>query len=151
MPLHAEIGADVLAKSEIPHIKLAEDIARFHHERWDGKDYPMKIGGSEIPLAARITALADVYDALTHKRPYKQAWTVEASLSEILALRGQHFDPELTDLFLAMISRLRRQETDLDAYLGEAARTSPFLQARGKIWETLNLAKEEYQVQLRSG
>ena len=149
MEMHAEIGADVLARSEIPHIKMAEEIARHHHERWDGRGYPAKIGGQEIPLAARITTLADVYDALTHKRPYKEAWTAEASLSEILSLRGKLFDPELTDLFLALVSRLRREHRDLDHYLGEAARASPFIQARGKIWETLKLAKDEYQQQFQ--
>jgi putative two-component system response regulator len=149
MEMHAEIGADVLIKSEIPHIKMAEEIARHHHERWDGKGYPAKIGGNEIPLAARITALADVFDALTHKRPYKEAWTVEATLSEILASRGQHFDPALTDLFLGMVSRLRRETRDLDHFLGEAARASPFIQARGKIWETLKLAREDYQLQFQ--
>ena len=149
MEMHAEIGADVLARSEIPHIKMAEEIARHHHERWDGSGYPAKIGAREIPLAARITTLADVYDALTHKRPYKEAWSVEASLSEILSLRGKLFDPELTDLFLALVSRLRREHRDLDYYLGEAARASPFIQARGKIWETLKLAKDEYQQQFQ--
>ena len=149
MEMHAEIGADVLARSEIPHIKMAEEIARHHHERWDGKGYPAKIGGEEIPFAARITALADVYDALTHKRPYKEAWTVEATLNEILASRGSHFDPKLTDLFLALVSRLRREHRDLDHHLGEAARASPFIQARGKIWETLKLAKDEYQQQFQ--
>jgi len=149
MEMHAEIGADVLARSEIPHIKMAEEIARHHHERWDGSGYPAKIGGQEIPLAARITTLADVYDALTHKRPYKEAWTAEASLSEILSLRGKLFDPELTDLFLALVSRLRREHRDLDHHLGEAARASPFIQARGKIWETLKLAKDEYQQQFQ--
>jgi putative two-component system response regulator len=148
MEMHAEIGADVLAKSEIPHIKMAEEIARHHHERWDGRGYPAKIGSREIPFAARITALADVYDALTHKRPYKEAWTVEASLSEILASRGTHFDPELTDLFMSMMARLRREHRDLDHHLGEAARVSPFLQARSKIWDTLKVAKDEYQLQL---
>jgi putative two-component system response regulator len=147
MQMHAEIGADVLIKSQIPHIKMAEDIARFHHERWDGKGYPNKIGGEEIPLAARITSLADVFDALTHKRPYKEAWTIDSTLTEILAARGEHFDPDLTDLFLRMMSRLRREHRDLDYYLGEAARANAFIQARGKIWDSLRLAKEEYQAQ----
>jgi putative two-component system response regulator len=147
MEMHAEIGADVLVKSEIPHIKMAEEIARHHHERWDGKGYPAKIGSTEIPLAARITSLADVFDALTHKRPYKPAWTFEAATSEILASSGSHFDPELTKLFLALISRLKREHRDLDHFLGEAARASPFIQARGKIWDTLRLAREEYQEQ----
>jgi putative two-component system response regulator len=137
--MHSEIGADILAKSAIPHIRLAEDIARHHHERWDGKGYPAKIGGMEIPFAARITALTDVYDALTHKRPYKQAWSEESALTEILAGRGTQFDPELTDLFLALVSRLRREQVNLDDYLGEAAKASPFIQGRSKIWDTLNL------------
>jgi putative two-component system response regulator len=149
MEMHAEIGADVLVKSEIPHIKMAEEIARHHHERWDGRGYPAKIGSTEIPLAARITSLADVFDALTHKRPYKPAWTFEAAVSEILASSGSHFDPELTKLFLSLISRLKREHRDLDHFLGEAARASPFIQARGKIWDTLRLAREEYQEQFQ--
>jgi putative two-component system response regulator len=149
MEMHAEIGADVLVKSEIPHIKMAEEIARHHHERWDGRGYPAKIGSTEIPLAARITSLADVFDALTHKRPYKPAWTFEAATSEILASSGTHFDPELTKLFLALINRLKREHRDLDHFLGEAARASPFIQARGKIWDTLRLAREEYQEQFQ--
>ncbi|MFM7459771.1 MAG: hypothetical protein ACKO15_02890, partial [Burkholderiales bacterium] len=83
------------------------------------------------------------------KRRYKEAWTVEATLSEILASRGSHFDPELTNLFLALVSRLRRETRDLDHFLGEAARASPFIQARSKIWDTLKLAKEEYQLQFQ--
>ena len=149
MEMHAEIGADVLAKSEIPHIKMAEEIARHHHERWDGKGYPAKIGCREIPFAARITALADVYDALTHERVYKKAWMVELTLSEIVASRGTHFDPELTDLFVALVSRLHREHRDLDHFLGEAARASPFIQARSKIWDTLKLAREEYQLEFQ--
>ncbi|MCE2990338.1 MAG: hypothetical protein LW838_09355 [Nitrosomonadaceae bacterium] len=88
-----------------------------------------------------------MFDALTHKRPYKAAWTFEAATSEILASSGTHFDPELTKLFLALISRLKREHRDLDHFLGEAARASPFIQARGKIWDTLRLAREEYQEQ----
>jgi putative two-component system response regulator len=149
MEMHAEIGADVLAKSEIPHIKMAEEIARHHHERWDGKGYPAKIGCREIPFAARITALADVYDALTHERVYKKAWMVELTLSEIVDSRGTHFDPELTDLFVALVSRLHREHRDLDHFLGEAARASPFIQARSKIWDTLKLAREEYQLEFQ--
>jgi len=70
-------------------------------------------------------------------------------LSEIVASRGTHFDPELTDLFLALVSRLRREHRDLDHYLGEAARASPFIQARSKIWDTLKLAREEYQLEFQ--
>jgi len=141
METHSEIGADVLAKSEIPHIKMAEEIARHHHERWDGNGYPAKIGGQEIPLAARITALADVFDALTHKRSYKPAWSDDAALSEIYALQGRHFDPELTRVFIALVLRLKREHKSLDFHLGEAARKSPFLLARSSINDKLALAR----------
>jgi len=137
MKTHTTVGAELLAQSEIPHMQMAEDIARFHHEWWDGSGYPNGIGGAAIPIAARITALADVYDALTHKRPYKEPWPVARALEEIAYLKGHQFDPELTDLFLALIRRLQREVGDLDEYLGAAARLSPFIRAREKIASTL--------------
>ncbi len=137
MKTHTTVGAELLAQSEIPHMQMAEDIARFHHEWWDGSGYPNGIGGAAIPIAARITALADVFDALTHKRPYKEPWPVARALEEIAYLKGHQFDPELTDLFLALIRRLQREVGDLDEYLGAAARLSPFIRAREKISSTL--------------
>ena len=137
MKTHTTVGAELLAQSEMPHMQMAEDIARFHHEWWDGSGYPNGIGGAAIPIAARITALADVFDALTHRRPYKEPWPVARALDEIAYLKGHQFDPELTDLFLALIRRLQREVGDLDEYLGEAARQSPFIRAREKIATTL--------------
>ena len=137
MKTHTTIGAEVLANSNIAHMQTAEEIARFHHEWWDGTGYPSGLAGENIPIAARITALADVFDALAHKRPYKEAWPVDSTLTEIMALKGRQFDPKLTDLFLGLVARLRREHNDLDAFLGEAANASPFLQARAKIKETL--------------
>ena len=137
MKTHTTIGAEVLANSNIAHMKTAEEIARFHHEWWDGTGYPNALAGVAIPEVARITALADVFDALTHKRPYKSAWPLDSTLTEIMSLRGRQFDPALTDLFLGLVARLRREHDDLDAFLGEAALDSPFLQARDKIRETL--------------
>jgi putative two-component system response regulator len=137
MQTHAMIGSEILAQSNVPHMKMAEEIARFHHEHWSGGGYPFGIGESAIPLAARITALADVFDALTHRRPYKEAWPVEAALDEIARLKGVQFDPQLTDLFLALVPRLVREVGDLDEFLGQAARESRFIQARRKIAETL--------------
>jgi putative two-component system response regulator len=139
MQSHAMIGSEILAQSNVPHMKMAEEIARFHHERWNGAGYPFGIGQTAIPLAARITALADVFDALTHRRPYKDAWTIDRALEEIAALKGTHFDPELTDLFLALVPRLLREAGDLDQFLGEAARQSRFIQARRKIADALKL------------
>ena len=138
MKTHTTIGAEVLANSNIAHMKTAEEIARFHHEWWDGTGYPNGLAGVSIPEAARMAALADVFDALTHKRPYKSAWPLDSALTEIMSLRGRQFDPKLTDLFLGLVARLRREHDDLDAFLGEAALDSPFLQARDKIRETLS-------------
>jgi putative two-component system response regulator len=137
MKTHTTIGAEVLANSNIAHMQTAEEIARHHHEWWDGTGYPHGLAGLQIPQSARITALADVFDALTHTRPYKQAWTLDSTLTEIMALRGRQFDPDLTDKFLGLVARLRREHVDLDAFLGEAAQASPFLQARDKIKKTL--------------
>ncbi|HEU0203233.1 MAG TPA: HD domain-containing phosphohydrolase, partial [Burkholderiaceae bacterium] len=133
METHATAGADLLAKSDIPQMYVAEEIARHHHERFDGTGYPARLKGAMIPLAARITSLADVFDALTHVRPYKHAWPIDEALGEITALRGQHFDPELTDLFLALVPRLLRMHGDLDAFLGQDARHSPFIRARRQL------------------
>jgi len=137
MKSHTTIGAEVLAKSNIAHMQMAEEIARHHHEWWDGTGYPGCQSGSRIPLAARITALADVFDALTHARPYKSAWSIDSALTEILSLRGRQFDPELTDMFLGLVGRLRREHDNLDLFLGAAAKESPFLQARDRIRLTL--------------
>jgi putative two-component system response regulator len=134
---HAVIGADILAQSSVPHIKAAEEIARFHHEHWDGGGYPFGLAYGAIPVAARITALADVFDELTHAQVYEQKQSVQDALGEIAARRGGQFDPELTDLFLALVPQLQRQHSDLDAYLGQAARESRFIQARQKIASTL--------------
>jgi putative two-component system response regulator len=140
MQTHAMIGSEILAQSNVPHMKMAEEIARFHHEHWSGGGYPFGIGQTAIPLAARITALADVFDALTHRRPYKEAWSVDNALDAIAALKGKQFDPELTDLFLALVPRLLREVGgDLDQYLGQAARESRFIQARRKIADALKL------------
>jgi putative two-component system response regulator len=138
MRTHTTVGAELLSKSNIPHMQMAEEIARFHHEWWDGTGYPGSVSGSGIPLAARITALADVFDALTHKRPYKVAWPVQAALDEIARLKNRQFDPQLADYFIVLVTRLRQDYTDLDAFLGQAAHHSPFLQARSRIWDALH-------------
>jgi putative two-component system response regulator len=132
------IGADILAQSNVAHLKMAEEIARFHHEHWDGGGYPFGLAYSAIPIAARITALADVFDAMTHPRPHRDESSAYDALAAIAALRGKQFDPELTDLFRALVLRLQREVGDLDAYLGQAAHESAFIQARRKIDETLH-------------
>lgn len=138
MRTHATVGAELLSRSNIPQMQMAEEIALSHHEWWDGNGYPGICSGAGIPLAARITALADVFDALTHKRPYKEAWHIDAAIDEIAGLKGRQFDPDLTEIFLVLIDRLRKEHKDLDAFLGKAAQDSPFLQARSKIKYALN-------------
>jgi putative two-component system response regulator len=137
METHTIAGADILAKSNVPQMHIAEEIARHHHERWDGSGYPMKLAGTAIPIAARVSALADVFDALTHKRPYKEAWKVSEALAEIRSLKGRQFDPELTDIFLDLVPRLQREYGDLDEFLAVEAKNSPFIKARKQIAEAL--------------
>ncbi|MEA3019845.1 MAG: cyclic di-GMP phosphodiesterase, partial [Actinomycetota bacterium] len=100
---HTVIGAELLAGSEMPILRAAEIIAATHHERWDGSGYPKGLRGEAIPLHGRIVAVADVFDALIHERPYKSAWPVDQALTEMRAQRGRHFDPDLLDLFVALV------------------------------------------------
>ena len=99
MKTHAEIGARLLDGDDSTLMQMARDIASCHHEKWDGSGYPRGLTGEAIPLAARIAALADVFDALTSERPYKQAWTIEAAMAWIRDGGGRHFDPQLIELF----------------------------------------------------
>lgn len=99
MKMHSIIGAEILSGSKIRYLKAAEKIARYHHEKWDGTGYPEGLRGEKIPLFARITALADVFDALTTDRPYRKAMTIEEALEVIKSGRGSHFDPLLVDTF----------------------------------------------------
>ena len=102
MKMHTSIGAGILEGSFFDVLKLAGVIALCHHEKWDGTGYPRGLKGEEIPLEARIVALADFYDALTHERPYKSAWTPEETLAEVECQRGAHFDPQVVDALLSV-------------------------------------------------
>ncbi len=133
MQHHTLAGAEILARSNIPQMHIAEEIARHHHEWWNGRGYPYGLAGTAIPVAARITAIVDVFDALTHVRPYKHAWPIAEAVQEIRSLRGVQFDPEVTDLFLELVPRLQREVGDLDVFLGAEAKHSPFIQARARI------------------
>ena len=116
MKTHTLIGARILADAGCPLLVMAEQIALSHHERWDGAGYPQGLQGEAIPLAARIVAIADVFDALTSKRPYKHAWTVDEAFALIASEAGKHFDPALAACFLGLRAELeairqRWQET----------------------------------------
>ena len=100
MQKHTILGETIIGDCTSPVLKEVKEIALHHHEKWDGTGYPHGLKGEEIPIACRIVALADIYDALTHTRPYKSAWTKEDAIKEIRHLRGTHFDPEVVDAFL---------------------------------------------------
>src|SRR5690554_3916931 len=98
MQRHPQIGARILGDCDSSLMQLASTVALYHHEKWDGSGYPHGMAGEEIPIAARIAALADVFDALTSRRPYKEAWTIEKTMDFISAQKGKHFDPHLVEL-----------------------------------------------------
>jgi PAS domain S-box-containing protein len=99
MQTHTTIGSTILAGSGFSVLQLGEEIARTHHERWDGRGYPSRLAGEETPIAGRIVAVADVFDALTHARPYKPAWELERAVDEIIAGAGTQFDPAVVEAF----------------------------------------------------
>ncbi len=105
MRTHAAIGARILSGSDVPLLRLAAAISISHHERWDGSGYPEGIAGEGIPLVGRIVAVSDIYDALTHSRPYKPAWPVEDALAEIRAQAGLQLDPGVVEAFLYIQER----------------------------------------------
>lgn len=121
MQRHAAIGAAILAGSDSPVLNLAQEIALSHHERWDGAGYPFGLAGAAIPISARIVALADVFDALTHERPYKHAWPLNEALDEIRRLAGEHFDPEVVAAFFSLGEELAADigpDSELAAEIG---------------------------------
>ncbi|XZG71004.1 response regulator [Chitinibacteraceae bacterium HSL-7] len=101
MKTHATIGYMILDRGHSPLFKLAAEIALTHHERWDGGGYPQGLAGDAIPESGRIVALADVFDALTTRRPYKEPWSLNDAVAEIEKGSGTHFDPRLVELFRA--------------------------------------------------
>jgi putative two-component system response regulator len=137
MQEHCAMGEELIRQCDIAELETAAQVARSHHENWDGSGYPDGLKGEAIPLAARITALAETFDALTHPRAWRPAKSVQEALQVIAEDRGTRFDPVLTDQFIALIERLVREVDDLDEYLGQDAKRSSFLQARARIAATL--------------
>jgi putative two-component system response regulator len=107
MQTHARLGAQLLDGSQSPVLRLAHEIALGHHERWDGSGYPAGLKGTEIPEAARIVAIVDVYDALSHDRVYRPALQEKEVLEILSAGRATHFDPDLLDAFLSLLPEMR--------------------------------------------
>ncbi len=115
MSRHPRIGADIIGDHPSEILRMAREIALGHHEKWDGGGYPQGLRGAAIPLAARIAAIADVFDALTSARPYKPAWPVEEAKNFMIEQSGRHFDPHLMDIFgevFGDLLEIRRQHAD---------------------------------------
>lgn len=102
---HTHIGARILSGSQYSLLEIARRIADSHHERWDGEGYTPGVQGDEIPLVGRIVAVADVYDSLTHRRPYKEAFPKELAVERVRSKRGRHFDPRIVEAFDALLDR----------------------------------------------
>ncbi|MDO6428054.1 two-component system response regulator [Thalassotalea sp. 1_MG-2023] len=98
MKTHPQIGVEILGEDDSELISLAKVVALTHHEKWDGSGYPNGLKGEDIPIEGRIVALADVFDALTSKRPYKDAWSIDETMSFIREQKGKHFEPKLVEL-----------------------------------------------------
>jgi putative two-component system response regulator len=111
MRRHTEVGAQILKVGSSPILEMATRVALTHHEWWDGGGYPRRLAGAAIPLPGRIVALADVWDALTHVRPYKQAWTGTAALEEVSRLSGRQFDPAVVEAFARVCDQHRLGRT----------------------------------------
>jgi PAS domain S-box-containing protein/putative nucleotidyltransferase with HDIG domain len=102
MQTHTTVGAQMLTGKRFALMEMAEQIALTHHEKWDGSGYPDGLAGSAIPLVGRIVAVADVFDALTHVRPYKAAWSTDEAIAEMTSQAGRHFDPQVLEAFLSV-------------------------------------------------
>jgi putative two-component system response regulator len=100
MKTHPTIGAEIIGEHTDPMLAMARQAALTHHERWDGSGYPAGLSGEEIPLEGRLVAVADVFDALTSKRPYKRPWTNDEAIGLIKSEAGRHFDPRVVEAFL---------------------------------------------------
>jgi two-component system, response regulator RpfG len=113
MRRHPLIGHEILKGSASKYVRMGSLIALGHHEKYDGSGYPNGLVGDHIALCARIVAVADVYDALTSIRPYKQAWSNERAFEFLGAQRGRHFDPQLVDAFAGVREAVARIQDEL--------------------------------------
>jgi putative two-component system response regulator len=114
MKTHTIIGANILAYSDAEVLQVAEQIAISHHEKWNGRGYPQGLVADTIPLVGRIVGLADVFDALTSKRPYKDAYPVEAAVNIIKKELGQSFDPGIGEVFLDCVDEIVAIKEEVD-------------------------------------
>jgi two-component system response regulator RpfG len=113
MQEHTRIGYEILRDSPSMYIRMGAVIARSHHERFDGNGYPDNLIGEDIPLPARIVAVADVFDALMSVRPYKSAWALQDALQYLVEQKGKHFDPRCVEAFLSQFDKVQRIRNEL--------------------------------------
>ncbi|MBF0303162.1 MAG: response regulator [Desulfamplus sp.] len=130
MKTHPKIGYSILSKSNTPLFCMASDVAMFHHEKWNGTGYPNQLKGLDIPESARCVAVADVFDALTMKRPYKEAWSIELAIEEIIKNSGSHFDPELVQCFLNIEPEIRYIKKTWEQMENDGIKASEHLKKR---------------------
>ncbi|MBT3136755.1 two-component system response regulator [Alteromonas sp. ALT199] len=107
MKHHPEIGAEIIGDcGDSLLLKVAKSVSLTHHEKWDGTGYPKGLVGEDIPIEGRICAIADVFDALTSKRPYKDAWSIEKTVEFLQSQKGKHFEPRLVDLMIEIMPKI---------------------------------------------
>jgi len=115
MESHTIIGKNILSKGGTPLFQMATEVAFSHHEKWNGEGYPQRLSGDVIPLSARIVAIADVFDALTMRRPYKDPWSIEKTVAVMTKDAGTHFDPELIPCFREVLFEILEIKSRFDA------------------------------------
>ena len=130
---HAEDGAALVAQLSEPRLVQVVAAVRHHHERWDGAGYPSRLRGEEIPLLARIVAVCESFDAMTHSRQFRPARSVASGLQEIERCAGSQFEPRLAGLFVNLVRRLQREHGDLDEYLGEPGRRTRWAKSHPEL------------------
>jgi putative two-component system response regulator len=139
MRTHSAIGHSILGKSESAVFQLAAEIALRHHEKWDGNGYPDGLVGEAIPESARIVAIADVFDALTMKRPYKEAWSIDKVVATLVESSGSHFEPRLLDLFISILPRILAIKVEWDASTSKDAEVNVTVETK-RLWEDEQLS-----------
>lgn len=123
---HAEIGYEILSNGQSSLFVMAAEVARYHHEKWDGSGYPFGLKGSAIPESARIVAIADVFDALTMARPYKKPWPVAKAFQLLKDSAGSHFDPDMVESFFAIEKEILDIKTEWENREASCAIDQPF-------------------------